>query len=137
MPNATNVKNVTNLSNPPILVIGAGPAGLMAADLLSQAGQQVVVFDAMPSVGRKFLLAGKGGLNLTHSEPLSPFLSRYRAGNAPSSLSANSSANSTDQLPASLLSALDVFDGPAVRTWADPWASRPLWAVLDGSFRPT
>lgn len=123
MPNATNVKNVTNLSNPPILVIGAGPAGLMAADVLSQAGQQVVVFDAMPSVGRKFLLAGKGGLNLTHSEPLSPFLSRYRAGNAPSSLSANTSANtsanSTAQLPASLLSALDVFDGPAARAWAE------------------
>ncbi len=117
MPNATNVKNVTNLSNPPILVIGAGPAGLMAADVLSQAGQQVVVFDAMPSVGRKFLLAGKGGLNLTHSEPLPPFLSRFVAGNVPSPLAANARAHA--QLPVSLLNALEVFDGPAVRAWAE------------------
>jgi hypothetical protein len=62
-----------------VAVIGAGPAGLMAAEVLSQAGQQVHVFDAMPSVGRKFLLAGKGGLNLTHSEPFDVFASRYGA----------------------------------------------------------
>jgi uncharacterized flavoprotein (TIGR03862 family) len=60
-----------------VAVIGAGPAGLMAAEVLSQAGQQVHVFDAMPSAGRKFLLAGKGGLNLTHSEPFDLFASRY------------------------------------------------------------
>lgn len=60
-----------------VAVIGAGPAGLMAAEVLSQAGQQVQVFDAMPSAGRKFLLAGKGGLNLTHSEPFDLFASRY------------------------------------------------------------
>ncbi|MBP9035638.1 MAG: NAD(P)/FAD-dependent oxidoreductase, partial [Pseudomonadales bacterium] len=47
-------------------VIGGGPAGLIAAELLANAGLQVTVFDAMPSVGRKFLLAGRGGLNLTH-----------------------------------------------------------------------
>jgi len=58
-------------------VIGAGPAGLMAAEVLSQAGQEVHVFDAMPSAGRKFLLAGKGGLNLTHSEPFENFVTRY------------------------------------------------------------
>jgi uncharacterized flavoprotein (TIGR03862 family) len=58
-------------------VIGAGPAGLMAAEVLSQAGREVHVFDAMPSAGRKFLLAGKGGLNLTHSEPFDTFLTRY------------------------------------------------------------
>ena len=52
-----------------VAVIGGGPAGLMAAEVLAQAGVAVHVFDAMPSVGRKFLLAGKGGLNLTHSEP--------------------------------------------------------------------
>jgi uncharacterized flavoprotein (TIGR03862 family) len=62
-----------------VAVVGAGPAGLMAAEVLSQAGLQVEVFDAMPSVGRKFLLAGKGGLNLTHSEPFEPFASRYGA----------------------------------------------------------
>jgi uncharacterized flavoprotein (TIGR03862 family) len=62
-----------------VAVVGAGPAGLMAAQVLSQAGLQVEVFDAMPSAGRKFLLAGKGGLNLTHSEPFEPFASRYGA----------------------------------------------------------
>ena len=56
-----------------VIVIGAGPAGLMAADVLCSAGLAVHVYDAMPSVGRKFLLAGKGGLNLTHSEPLDLF----------------------------------------------------------------
>ncbi len=58
-------------------VIGAGPAGLMAAETLAQAGVQVDVYDAMPSVGRKFLLAGRGGLNLTHSEPFDLFASRF------------------------------------------------------------
>jgi uncharacterized flavoprotein (TIGR03862 family) len=62
-----------------VAVIGAGPAGLMAAEVLSQAGREVHVFDAMPSAGRKFLLAGKGGLNLTHSEPFDTFLTRYGA----------------------------------------------------------
>ena len=59
------------------LVIGGGPAGLMAAEVLSNAGVAVELCDAMPSVGRKFLLAGKGGLNLTHSEPLEKFVGRY------------------------------------------------------------
>ncbi len=62
-----------------VAVIGAGPAGLMAAEVLASAGPalSVQVYDAMPSVGRKFLLAGKGGLNLTHSEPPEVFLRRY------------------------------------------------------------
>ena len=63
----------------PVVVIGAGPAGLMAAETLAGAGLSVDVHDAMPSVGRKFLLAGKGGLNLTHGEPLEIFLERYGA----------------------------------------------------------
>jgi len=62
-----------------IAVIGAGPAGLMAAEVLSAAGATVDVYDAMPSVGRKFLLAGKGGLNLTHSEQFDSFVMRYGA----------------------------------------------------------
>ena len=62
-----------------IAVIGAGPAGLMAAEVLAAGGAAVDVYDAMPSVGRKFLLAGKGGLNLTHSEAIGPFLDRYGA----------------------------------------------------------
>ena len=64
---------------PHIIVIGGGPAGLMAAETLAQGGAKVDLFDAMPSVGRKFLLAGKGGLNLTHAEELSDFLRRYGA----------------------------------------------------------
>ncbi|MDO9057727.1 MAG: TIGR03862 family flavoprotein [Bradyrhizobium sp.] len=61
-----------------IAVIGAGPAGLMAAEVLAQDGTRVPVYDAMPSAGRKFLMAGRGGLNLTHGEPLLAFLARYR-----------------------------------------------------------
>jgi uncharacterized flavoprotein (TIGR03862 family) len=60
-----------------VAVIGGGPAGLMAAEVLSASGAQVHVYDAMPSVGRKFLLAGRGGLNLTHSEPFDIFMSRF------------------------------------------------------------
>jgi uncharacterized flavoprotein (TIGR03862 family) len=60
-----------------IAIIGAGPAGLMAAEVLAQGGARVTVYDATPSVGRKFLLAGRGGLNLTHSEALPAFLTRY------------------------------------------------------------
>ena len=66
-----------SLSPKNVAVIGAGPAGLMAATLLSQQGVQVNVYEAKPSAGRKFLVAGKGGLNLTHSEPREGFLSRY------------------------------------------------------------
>ncbi|WP_432731494.1 TIGR03862 family flavoprotein [Variovorax sp. W6] len=63
--------------SPTVAVIGGGPAGLMAAEVLSASGAQVHVYDAMPSVGRKFLLAGRGGLNLTHSEPFDAFMSRF------------------------------------------------------------
>jgi uncharacterized flavoprotein (TIGR03862 family) len=59
-------------------IIGAGPAGLMAAEVLAHGGASVTVYDAMPSAGRKFLMAGRGGLNLTHSEKLPQFLPRYR-----------------------------------------------------------
>lgn len=59
------------------LIIGAGPAGLMAADVLSTAGHDVTVCDAMPSVGRKFLMAGKSGLNLTKDEPIDAFVAQY------------------------------------------------------------
>ncbi|QQN67296.1 TIGR03862 family flavoprotein [Bradyrhizobium diazoefficiens] len=61
-----------------VAVIGAGPAGLMSAEVLAQGGARIIVYDAMPSPGRKFLMAGRGGLNLTHSEPLPDFLQRYR-----------------------------------------------------------
>ena len=83
-----------------IAVIGGGPSGLMAADLLSAAGFAVTVYDAMPSVGRKFLLAGKSGLNLTHSEEFEPFVSRY------------------GQASDHLREMLTAFDSRSVRGWA-------------------
>jgi hypothetical protein len=64
-------------TQPRVAVIGGGPAGLAAAEVLAAGGAQVELFDAMPSVGRKFLLAGRGGLNLTHAESLQTFLTRY------------------------------------------------------------
>jgi uncharacterized flavoprotein (TIGR03862 family) len=82
-----------------VIVVGGGPAGLMAADVLSTGGAAVEVFDAMPSVGRKLLLAGRGGLNLTHSEPLGDFLGRYEGREA-------------------LEPALRAFGPEAVRAWA-------------------
>ena len=83
-----------------VAVVGAGPAGLMAAEVLQSRGVQVHVFDSMPSVGRKFLLAGIGGLNLTHSEALPEFMARY-----------------AERAPA-LAPYLDAFGPDAVRAWA-------------------
>ncbi|HCN88396.1 MAG TPA: aminoacetone oxidase family FAD-binding enzyme, partial [Oxalobacteraceae bacterium] len=83
-----------------VAVIGGGPAGLMAAEMLVQGGVTVDVYDAMPSVGRKFLLAGKGGMNLTHAEPLAAFLSRYRE-------------RETD-----IAALLDGFEPDRLRAWA-------------------
>jgi uncharacterized flavoprotein (TIGR03862 family) len=60
-----------------IAIIGGGPTGLMAAEMLATAGHVVTIYDRMPSLGRKFMMAGRGGLNLTHSEPLEHFISRY------------------------------------------------------------
>jgi uncharacterized flavoprotein (TIGR03862 family) len=67
------------MTAPEIAVIGAGPAGLMAAETMAERGARVSVFDHLPSPARKFLMAGRGGLNLTHAEPLERFLSRYGA----------------------------------------------------------
>jgi uncharacterized flavoprotein (TIGR03862 family) len=66
------MKELTNIA-----IIGAGPAGLMAAEAAATAGAKVTIYDRMPSLARKFLMAGRGGLNLTHSEPLETFLTRY------------------------------------------------------------
>ena len=77
MPNMPNMPNPANPAPAPIAIIGGGPAGLMAAEVLLHAGASVDLYDAMPSVGRKFLLAGKGGLNLTHSEAFAPFVGRF------------------------------------------------------------
>ncbi|MEQ1582933.1 MAG: NAD(P)/FAD-dependent oxidoreductase, partial [Candidatus Nitrotoga sp.] len=62
------MRNKLNASS--VAVIGGGPAGLMAAEVLIQGGVRVNLYDAMPSVGRKFLMAGKGGMNITHSETM-------------------------------------------------------------------
>jgi uncharacterized flavoprotein (TIGR03862 family) len=84
-----------------IAIIGAGPAGLMAADLLSAGGRRVTVYDRMPSPARKFLMAGRGGLNLTHSEPFERFVARYGR-----------------RAPV-LRAALEGFTPKALREWAD------------------
>src|ERR1700712_5275285 len=87
------------MSLPPasnVAIIGAGPAGLTAAEVLAQGGAAVPVYDAMPSAGRKFLMAGRGGLNLTHSEPLPAFLTRY--GHAEPKLAAAIMAFQPDEL---------------------------------------
>ncbi|OQS26967.1 TIGR03862 family flavoprotein [Chromobacterium violaceum] len=83
-----------------VVIIGGGPAGLMAAEVLAQRGYAVDVYDAMPSVGRKFLLAGIGGLNLTHSEPYPAFVGRY-----------GDRAEQVEPL-------LRNFDADALRAWA-------------------
>jgi uncharacterized flavoprotein (TIGR03862 family) len=67
------------MSEQSIAIIGAGPAGLIAAEVLSAAGKRIVVYERMPSVGRKLLMAGRGGLNLTHSEPMERFAAGYGA----------------------------------------------------------
>jgi uncharacterized flavoprotein (TIGR03862 family) len=70
---------VINAKTPDVAVIGGGPAGLMAAQTLGAAGLSAAVFERMPTFGRKFLMAGRGGLNLTHSEAFEPFVGRYGA----------------------------------------------------------
>lgn len=84
-----------------VAIVGAGPAGLMAAEVLAQGGVRATVFDAMPSAGRKFLMAGRGGLNLTHSEALPAFMTRY--------------GTATPRLEA----AISAFPPQALRAWSD------------------
>ncbi len=83
-----------------IAIIGSGPAGLMAAEAAANAGAKVVIFDRMPSPARKFLLAGRGGLNLTHNEPQPAFLARY------------------GQAQARLAPLIEAFSPEALRAWA-------------------
>ncbi len=83
-----------------VAIIGGGPAGLMAAETVRAAGHAVDIYEAKGSPGRKFLIAGKGGLNLTHSDPFEVFVARYR------------------ERSAAVGAWLADFDGPALRTWA-------------------
>jgi uncharacterized flavoprotein (TIGR03862 family) len=101
-----------------IAVIGAGPAGLMAAEVIAGSGASVTVFDRMPSAGRKLLLAGRGGLNLTHSEPLDDMLSRY------------------DGAAAQLAPAIGAFPPEALRRWAEG-LGQPLFVGSSGRVFPT
>jgi uncharacterized flavoprotein (TIGR03862 family) len=87
-------------SRPQIAVIGAGPAGLMAAEAAAQAGADVTVYEAKASPGRKFLIAGRGGLNLTHSDPFETFVGRYPEGRT------------------MVRRWLEGFDAEALRAWA-------------------
>jgi uncharacterized flavoprotein (TIGR03862 family) len=100
MPEATSVPASVH-------VVGAGPAGLIAAERLARAGLEVVVHEAMPSAGRKFLMAGRGGLNLTHSEPMEAFRPRYGAA------------------------------APTVSAWLDRFAPADLVAWAEGLGQPT
>lgn len=73
----TNIRILSGTMSKNIAIIGGGPSGLMAAEIIAAAGHQVTIYDRMPTFGRKFLMAGRGGLNLTHSEPLEKFITRY------------------------------------------------------------
>jgi uncharacterized flavoprotein (TIGR03862 family) len=100
-----------------VAIIGAGPAGLMAAEVLAQDGARVAVYDAMPSVGRKFLMAGRGGLNLTHSEPLDTFLTRYR------------------EAAPKLAGAIEAFSPDRLRAWCEA-LGQPTFVGTSGRIFP-
>ena len=100
-----------------VAIIGAGPAGLMAAEVLARGGAGVTVYDAMPSAGRKFLMAGRGGLNLTHSEPLPAFLARY-----------------AEAMP-HLAAAIDAFPPQALRDWSEA-LGQPTFVGTSGRVFP-
>ncbi len=109
----------------PVAVIGGGPAGLMAAEVLQAAGHAVHLFDAMPSVGRKFLLAGKGGLNISHSEPAPLFASRY--GTRSAAMEPLLEAFPADALKAWVQGlGLDTFVGSSGRIFPTDMKSAPL-----------
>ncbi len=104
--------------NRSVAVIGGGPAGLIAAELLIKAGARVTVYDQMPSLGRKFLMAGRGGLNLTHSEELKTFLTRY---------------GNSDPL---LHGAIEAYPPAALRAWSDT-LGQPTFIGTSGRVFPT
>ena len=108
-----------------VAIIGGGPAGLMAAEVLAATppsgiaavnGLEVAIFDAMPSVGRKFLIAGKGGMNITHSKDLSAFKARY------------------GKRESQLAGLLDVFGPDQLRDWIHPLRDSNLRRYLGAGF---
>jgi uncharacterized flavoprotein (TIGR03862 family) len=109
---------MTSTSRRDVAIIGAGPAGLMAAEVLALGGAAVTIYDAMASAGRKLLMAGRGGLNLTHSEPLPVFLTRY--------------AKATPQLTA----AVEAFPPARLRAWSET-LGQPTFVGSSGRVFPT
>ena len=101
-----------------VAVVGAGPAGLMAAEVIAGAGVSVTVYERMPSPARKLLIAGRGGLNLTHSEPLPRFVGRYGAA------------------AERLAPMLEAFGPEALREWADG-LGQPTFVGSSGRVFPT
>ena len=101
-----------------VAIIGAGPAGLMAAEVLARGGAGVTVYDAMPSAGRKFLMAGRGGLNLTHSEALPEFLMRY------------------GEAQPRLATAIEAFPPARLRAWSEA-LGQPTFIGSSGRVFPT
>ena len=101
-----------------VAIIGAGPAGLMVAEVLARGGAGVTVYDAMPSAGRKFLMAGRGGLNLTHSEALPEFLMRY------------------GEAQPRLATAIEAFPPARLRAWSEA-LGQPTFIGSSGRVFPT
>ena len=101
-----------------VAIIGAGPAGLMVAEVLARGGAGVTVYDAMPSAGRKFLMAGRGGLNLTHSEALPEFLMRY------------------GEAQPRLATAIEAFPPARLRAWSEA-LGQPTFVGSSGRVFPT
>ena len=107
----------SHASRPSASVIGAGPAGLMAAERLALGGVALTVFDRMPSPGRKLLMAGVGGLNLTHAEPIGSFLDRYGSARA------------------ALAPAIEAFGPAALRAWCEA-LGQPVFTGSSGRVFP-
>ncbi len=110
---------------PDALVIGAGPAGLMAAEVLAEGGQKVLIADAMPSPARKFLMAGKSGLNLTKDEPLPAFVAHYHP-LAPQLLAAVSDFGPQDVIEWARGLGQEVFTGSTGRVFPVAMKASPL-----------
>jgi uncharacterized flavoprotein (TIGR03862 family) len=113
------------MDTPDALVIGAGPAGLMAAEFLAEAGHSVLIADAMPSPARKFLMAGKSGLNLTKDEPLPEFLSHYHP-QAPQLIAAVSDFGPQKVIAWAKGLGQDVFTGSTGRVFPVAMKASPL-----------